>query len=242
MDLSSPVSSPSGFVGEPPLSPGAAPTAMSTTEKPPSAPPPSGGGPSLEAQVVRLGLMTPDEVATTMREEAETGRPFAELAVESGRLKAEDLAKVTGETPKQTLFAADPEPAAEPELERDPEPEPEPASLSIVPDPDPVPAEVDPEPEPEEEPLDEPAALVSELAPYGDDESAEATGVTAAQVFVCLTSGERVAAGSFDNEAAAEERARELMTALDGNGDWPRLNGRFIRPDAVVSIDVELDS
>ena len=62
MNLSSPVSAPSGFVGEPPLSPGAAPRPMSTTEKPPSAPPPSGGGPSLEAQVVRLGLMTPDEV------------------------------------------------------------------------------------------------------------------------------------------------------------------------------------
>ena len=223
MDLSSTVSAPSGFIGEPPLSPGAAPRPMSTTERQPSAPPPAGGGPSLEAQVVRLGLMTPDEVATTMREEAETGKPFAELAVESGRLKAEDLAKLTGETPKPVEVAADPAPPAETSVE--------PPSISLVPDPEPSAdeePEAEAEPETEAEPLDEP-------------EHEEVASSTTAEVFVCLTSGERIAAGSFDEQSAAEERARELMTALDGNGEWPRLDGRFIRPDAVVSIDVELD-
>ena len=61
-----------------------------------------------------------------------------------------------------------------------------------------------------------------------------------AEVFVRLSNGERVPAGSFHSEADAEQRARELMQALDGHGEWPQLDGRFIRPDAVVSIDVDL--
>lgn len=220
MDLSSPVSAPSGFIREPPLSPGA-PRPMSSTERPPSAPPPAGGGPSLEAQVVRLGLMTPDDVATTMREEAETGRTFAELAVESGRLKAEDLAKLTGEKPA-----------------------PAPSPVSLVPDSEPeAVAEAEPDPDPEADPLDEPvAAIAPEPEPEPETtQHHEDASRASAEVFVCLTSGERIAAGSFDDPSSAEDRARELMTTLDDDGEWPRLNGRFIRPDAVVSIDVELD-
>jgi hypothetical protein len=233
MDLSSAVSAPSGFISEPPLSPGAAPPIMASNEQPANVPPPAGGGPSLEAQVVRLGLMTPDDVATTMREEAETGRPFAELAVESGRLKAEDLATLTGETPKPLAVALEPTPAEEST----------PAPVSIVPDLEPL--ELDSEPEPEL--IDEPSvAIVPNPEPEPEEdlelESSAPTEIESesAEVFVCLTSGERVAAGSFDGQDAAEARARELMRALDGEGEWPRLDGRFIRPDAVVSIDVEL--
>ena len=61
-----------------------------------------------------------------------------------------------------------------------------------------------------------------------------------AEVFIRLASGERVEVGAFDGQAAAEQCARELMVALDSGGDWPQIDGRFIRPDAVVSIDVEL--
>jgi hypothetical protein len=31
-----------------------------------------------------------------------------------------------------------------------------------------------------------------------------------------------------------------VMAALDSDGDWPQIEGRYIRPDAVVSIDVDL--
>ena len=83
MTLSSPAPPVSStFINEPPLSPSAAVPS----------PAPAARVQSIEAQVVRMGLMTPDEVATTMREEAETGRPFAELAVERGRVSAEDMA------------------------------------------------------------------------------------------------------------------------------------------------------
>jgi hypothetical protein len=197
MNLSSPPSSPSGFISEPPLSPGAAPAPRPVA----SAPPPASSTPSIEAQVVRMGLMTPDEVATTMREEAETGRSFAELAVERGRVRAEDLAR---------LSEPDAPAAAGP-------------ALAAVPDPEPV-VEAPHEPEPE-------TVLKADT---------DLAGEARAQVFVRLTSGERIAAGNFEGQADAERRAKELMDALDANGEWPQLEGRYVRPDAVVSIDVEL--
>jgi hypothetical protein len=202
MNLSSSPSSQSGFLGEPPLSPGVAPTARPVAA---ATPPTPAATPSIEALVVRMGLMTPDEVATTMREEAETGRSFGELAVENGRIKAEDLARLTEpETPAP----------APPPLAAVPEPAPEPMSAP----------ETEPIAESEREPEPEPAAQAH------------------AAVFVRLTSGERIAAGGFDGQEAAEARAKELMDALDANGEWPQLEGRYVRPDAVVSIDVELTS
>jgi hypothetical protein len=153
-----------------------------------------------------MGLMTPDEVATTMREEAETGRSFAELAVERGRIGAEDMAKLTG-----VEQAAEPAPPAPPPAPVQPAPEPVAA------------ARPQPQPEPASTPSLEPTA----------------PQVTA-EVFVRLTSGERISVGAFGGQSAAEQCAREVMAALDSDGDWPQIEGRYIRPDAVVSIDVEL--
>ena len=188
MNLSSPA---------PPVSP------AYISEPPVTAGPTSSAGPvqSLEAQVVRMGLMTPDEVATTMREEAETGRSFAELAVEHGRISAEDMARLTGEE-QPAEAAAPPAPVSPPAS-----PAPAPAQ--------PAPSTSAPEPTPAVEKL-------------------------TAEVFVRLASGERIAVGAFDGQSAAEQCARELMAALDSDGDWPQIDGRYVRPDAVVSIDVEL--
>src|SRR5438128_3879337 len=82
MNLSSPVSTATTGLLEPPLSPGPPVTAPAQPTR------------SLEAEMVRMGLMTPDEVAATMREESETGRPFSELAVERGHVSAEHMAKI----------------------------------------------------------------------------------------------------------------------------------------------------
>jgi len=188
MNLSTAAAGPAGMISEPPLSPGAAP------------PPPPAVAPSLEAQVVRIGLMTPADVETTLRAEAETGRPFAQLAVEQGHVDAADMARL--------VDAPAPEPA----------PELPPAAVA------PVAAEALPQVEAA------PAPAVAE-AP-----------ARAAEVFIRLTNGERIAAGSYDGQEPAEARAKELMQALDGDGDWPQIGGRFIRPDAVVSIDVDLAS
>ena len=216
----------SGLMNEPPLSPGPSP------DPPPVAPPPS-----LEAQVVRLGLMTTAEVATTMQEEAETGRPFAELAVERGRIDAGDLARLTTTEAAPPPLEAAPTPPV-PELELAPAaPTPEPVEPTPA-------AAVLPLPEPTPEPLVEPAAEpepVVRITLEPPTSSAPATR-TKANVFVRLTSGERISAGAFESQEAAERRARELMIAVDAHGDWPCVDGRFIKPDAVVSIDVDLST
>ena len=217
----------SGLMNEPPLSPGPAPD-----------PPPAPASPSvsLEAQVVRLGLMTTAEVATTMQEQAETGRPFAELAIQNGRISAEDVARLTGsETP------APPAPAP-PDLQLAPPPV---ATLNVVQplvQPAPVPEpKVEPEAPAPPAPAQEPVAKITldppEPAPEPPRPAAAASGK--ATVFIRLTSGERISAGQFDTVDAAERRARELMLAVDTPGNWPRVEGRYIKPDTVVSIDVE---
>lgn len=216
----------SGLMNEPPLSPGPAPD-------PPAAP--ASPSVSLEAQVVRLGLMTTAEVATTMQEQAETGRPFAELAIESGRITAEEIARLTGSEPP-----APPAPTP-PDLQLAPPPV---ATLNVV-QPLVQPAPVaEPKFEPEAPappaPMQEPVAKITldpEPAPEPPRPSAAAS--SKATVFMRLTSGERISAGQFDTVDAAERRARELMLAVDTPGNWPRVEGRYIKPDTVVSIDVE---
>jgi hypothetical protein len=200
MTMSSPATpGRSGYISEPPLSPGAGPPVTPMSARSPQ------NQPSIEAQVVRLGLMTPDQVATAMREEAETGRSFDEIVTAHGWVSEEDLARVR-----------------------------EPVAVAAVPAPPPVTIVPDPDPEPEPQVV-EPEVVQPEVFE-------PAANATAASVFVRLSNGERLAAGAYDSEASAESRARDLMRALDGDADWPQLDGRFIRPDAVVSIDVELTS
>jgi hypothetical protein len=59
-------------------------------------------------------------------------------------------------------------------------------------------------------------------------------------VFVHLSSGERVWAGRFDSDASAEQRAVEIVRALNRPepGVWAKFGNRLIRPDAVVSIEL----
>lgn len=209
MNLSSPASpgASGGFITEPPLSPGAAPIASTPTPPPAPAPAPkASGGMSIEAQVVRLGLLTPDQVATAMREEAESGRSFDDVVVEHGWISADDLARVR---------------------------QPEAEVVPITPPP--------PAPAPPPAPNPEPIAAVTSIAPVQSISPAveEMRSERSASVFVRLTSGERIPVGEFDSAEAAESRARELMQQLDGDGEWPQIEGRYVRPDAVVSIDVD---
>src|SRR4051812_26595798 len=164
MTLSSPASSGAAGFSEPPLSPGAAPVTQVPMTQPPSRP----TTPSIEAQVVRLGLMTPDQVATAMREEAETGRTFDEVVVEHGWVSAEDLARVR-----------EPDPPAAPPVAVVPDP----PAVAIVPDPEPV--AVAPTPEPVEnlpEPAQVPIAAVPEPEPVVAAESIAAA--VAAELYV----------------------------------------------------------
>jgi hypothetical protein len=59
------------------------------------------------------------------------------------------------------------------------------------------------------------------------------------RVLARLSNGERIEVGAHEDEQAARAEATALMRFLrEASGDWPFLNGRFVRPDAIVSVDV----
>jgi hypothetical protein len=62
------------------------------------------------------------------------------------------------------------------------------------------------------------------------------------RVVVRMQGGEEIEAGKAIGREAAVVIARELIAAIESstdNGDWPELGDRFLRPGAIVSIDVQ---
>ena len=56
-----------------------------------------------------------------------------------------------------------------------------------------------------------------------------------------LLGGEQVELAAYDDRDEALAAARELMTrfsSAESTGEWPELDGRFVRPGSVASIDV----
>ncbi|MFN2470303.1 MAG: hypothetical protein ABR583_04810 [Gaiellaceae bacterium] len=54
-----------------------------------------------------------------------------------------------------------------------------------------------------------------------------------------LVDGGRVEAGAFADEEEAHRYAAELISTLAGTGEkWPLVGDRYLRPQAVVSIDL----
>ena len=93
----------------------------------------------------------------------------------------------------------------------------------------PVPAEIAPSPE---APLELSPPTAPELQP----------GVSAAGSFavsVRLESGERIAVETADSFDRAAGLARGIVESASSTGEWPFVSGRFIRPTAIVSIDIE---
>jgi hypothetical protein len=61
-------------------------------------------------------------------------------------------------------------------------------------------------------------------------------------VVLRLANGERLELGSYPGEAAAVEQASAVVAKVATEDGWPFVGGRFIRPDAIVSVDlVELE-
>jgi hypothetical protein len=73
---------------------------------------------------------------------------------------------------------------------------------------------------------------------------AERTAAAAAEtrrIVVRLLGGDELELGTYDDRDKAVEAARELMarfSAAEASGEWPEVDGRFMRPGAVASIDV----
>ena len=71
---------------------------------------------------------------------------------------------------------------------------------------------------------------------------AEATAAGEFKIFLSLAGDERIEAGEFETEQAAHAQAEELMAAAaqaTATAKWPRIGGRYLRPETIVSIDVE---
>jgi hypothetical protein len=62
---------------------------------------------------------------------------------------------------------------------------------------------------------------------------------TTVRVLARLSNGERIEVGAHPDQDGAKAEATALMRFLRETGsDWPFLNGRFVRPEAIVSIDI----
>jgi len=61
------------------------------------------------------------------------------------------------------------------------------------------------------------------------------------RLVVRLLGGEEVELGSFDDRGTAMEAAQQLVarfSSAEAAGEWPEVDGRFLRPGSVASIDV----
>src|SRR6266545_5947710 len=174
----------------------------------------------------------------------DTSVPAAEPELPAAQLEAEPE--------PEPAFEPEPEPAFEP----DPEPEalPEPV-MEAAPE-LPAPTFDAPAPAPESEPEPELAPLATEpVAPqslpqsngqvheeFEDDTPPPAAAPGAAyRVSIRLTSGEHMTVAECEDIGEAKGYARALtkQLGLTGSDDWPFVNGRFLKPDTIVSVDVE---
>jgi Type II secretion system (T2SS), protein E, N-terminal domain len=88
----------------------------------------------------------------------------------------------------------------------------------------------------------EPAPPVEDPAPApAVEEAPAAANGNGFTVSVRLTSGERVAVAACADIGEAKGYAKALTKQLGttDSDDWPFVNGRFLKPDTIVSVDVE---
>jgi hypothetical protein len=63
----------------------------------------------------------------------------------------------------------------------------------------------------------------------------------ARRLVVRLVGGEELELGEFEDRGDAVEAAHELVgrfSSAEASGEWPEIEGRFLRPASVTSIDV----
>ena len=201
----------------------------------------------LQALLVRSGALTIEQLSEALRVNVATGQSVEDIAIERGWVSAEQVSQLVA-----AKLAVAPEPVPE-------APAPAPvAPVAAAPEPQPIqpvqqvppvqPAEPvqqvqaveTPQPTaqyaaPAPAPMPAPGAAVPP-APAEEPSNAEKS----VGVFLNLTDGQRVWVGRFATEADAERRAQEVIQAFvrPEPGVWPRFGGRFIRPDAVVSVEL----
>ncbi len=92
------------------------------------------------------------------------------------------------------------------------------------------------------EPVAETSADSPDFLAFPDQPAEEATAAAGPRrLVVRLLDGEEVELGDFDDRDDAVEAAQELVTrfsAAEASGEWPEIDGRFLRPAAITSVDV----
>jgi hypothetical protein len=135
--------------------------------------------------------------------------------------------------PVHTPAPPPPAPVSEPvaSVEPIPLPQPEPAP----PAPPYPPAATAPEP-----PFEAPAVPAPAEPTPAETPEPVAAGAPAWRLTIRLTNGERVEAGDYaDQESAKQEAKAVMMQVADADsGEWPFVNGRFLKPDTIVSVDI----
>jgi hypothetical protein len=168
---------------------------------------------------------------------------------------AEPVARYEPEPDVEPVAQYEPDPQPEPEVE----PQPEPLVTAYEPlasEPEPA---YEPSAEPEPEPEAEPAAAPLATEPVAPETLAETNGHVPQdleddspplaapasgagfRVSIRLTSGERMTVAECDELGEAKGYAKALTKQLGATDseDWPFVNGRFLKPDTIVSVDVE---
>jgi hypothetical protein len=171
-------------------------------------------------------------------------------------------APVESESEPEPAFEPEQEPAFEPEPEPEALPEPVMEAAPELPTPAfeapafEAPAFEAPAPAPEPEAEPELAPLATEpVAPqslpqsngqvheaFEDDTPPPAAAPGAAyRVSIRLTSGERVIVAECEDIGEAKGYAKAVTRQIGStdSDDWPFVNGRFLKPDTIVSVDVE---
>ena len=202
----------------------------------------------IQALLVRTGALTMDQLSEAVRVNAQFGRSVEDVAVERGWVPADFVAQLTAAKNAAVVDAQPDAPPAPPpapteaavlDAQPDAPPAPPPAPSAPAAPPSP-PAEITATPPaaaPEPVPAPQAAA---DAEPVAVAPSAPPTAEKTVGVFLNLADGTRVWAGRFDTDADAERRAQEVINALvrPDPGVWPRFGTRFVRPEAVVSVEL----
>jgi hypothetical protein len=58
------------------------------------------------------------------------------------------------------------------------------------------------------------------------------------RVLLSLAGGDYVEVDSFATEEEAEACAKELAERLAESTEWPRIRGRYLRPETIVAVEI----
>jgi hypothetical protein len=90
------------------------------------------------------------------------------------------------------------------------------------------------------EPVAEPEPIVAAPAPLLDQptSSQDEDTVVTWSVVLRLADGDRVEIGAFHSSGEAKDLAQNVVRQISSDHSWPFFGGRFIRPDAIISVDL----